>query len=125
MMSAQLLRRCLFVSRTAAQRLRTGPRTSTKPATGTLCAGTLADLVRGMPQLIAENALLRQQLIILSEAHLLRVLWEYVAYYNTDRPHQGLRQRIPDPPVATSLATGTVCATPVLGRLHHAYARAA
>jgi hypothetical protein len=37
----------------------------TKPATDSLCAGTLADLVRSKPELIAENALLRQQLIIL------------------------------------------------------------
>ena len=64
-MSAHLLRRCLAVIRTAAQRLRTRLRTSTKPATDSLCAGTLADLVRSKPQLIAENALLRQQLIIL------------------------------------------------------------
>jgi hypothetical protein len=37
----------------------------TKPATDSLCAGTLADLVRTKPELIAENALLRQQSIIL------------------------------------------------------------
>src|ERR1035437_2077442 len=36
-------------------------------------------------------------LLILNEAHLRRVLREYVAYYNADRPHQGLQQRIPDP----------------------------
>jgi hypothetical protein len=64
-MSAHLLRRCIPVGRAAAQRLRARLRTVTKPATGSLCTGTLADLVRSTPALIAENALLRQQLIIL------------------------------------------------------------
>ena len=64
-------------------------------------------------------------LLILSEAHLLRVLREYVRYYNSARPHQGINQRIPDPPAGADHATGAVFATPVLGGLHHAYARAA
>jgi hypothetical protein len=80
-MSAHLLRRCRAVIRTAAQRLRTRLRTSTKPATASLCAGTLADLVRSKPQLIAENALLRQQLIILLRGRAARALigpcWSY------------------------------------------------
>jgi putative transposase len=38
----------------------------TKPLTSSLLLGTLADLSRSKSQLIAENALLRQQLIILS-----------------------------------------------------------
>jgi putative transposase len=36
-----------------------------KPATTSLLLGTLADLAKGKSELIAENALLRQQLIIL------------------------------------------------------------
>lgn len=36
-----------------------------KPSTTTLALGTLADLTRGKAELLAENALLRQQLIIL------------------------------------------------------------
>jgi hypothetical protein len=64
-MSTHLLRRGIAVSRTVGQRLRARLRTITKPATGNLCTGTLADLVRSKPALIAENALLRQQLIIL------------------------------------------------------------
>jgi hypothetical protein len=43
--SAHLLRRCLAVSRGAAQRLRERPRMFTKPATERPCAGTLADLL--------------------------------------------------------------------------------
>jgi putative transposase len=64
-------------------------------------------------------------LLILNEAHVRRVLRQYVAYYNADRPHQRLQQRIPDPTAASGRATGTICATSVLGGLHHAYARAA
>ena len=36
-----------------------------KPSTTSLVLGTLADLTRGKSELLAENALLRQQLIIL------------------------------------------------------------
>jgi transposase InsO family protein len=67
-------------------------------------------------------------LLVLGEGHLRRALREYVAYFNNDRPHQGLAQRIPAAPEAgrTHLATGSgVRATPILGGLHHGYARAA
>ncbi len=64
-------------------------------------------------------------LLIVHEKHLLRALREYAQYYNSSRPHQGLHQRFPDPPVSSGSPTGTVCAMPVLGGLHHSYARAA
>lgn len=64
-------------------------------------------------------------LLILGEAHLRRVVREYVAYFNTARPHQGLQQRIPDPPEEVRHRTGPVRARPVLGGLHHIYSRAA
>ncbi len=58
----------------------------------------------------------------------LRVLQEYVAYYNTVRPHHGLAQRVPD--AAESALprverAGRVRAVPILGGLHHVYQRAA
>jgi hypothetical protein len=34
--------------------------------------------------------------LVLGEARLRHVLREYVAYFNTARPHQGLHQRLPD-----------------------------
>ena len=37
-------------------------------------------------------------LLIVSEAHLRRVLSVYVAHYNQARPHQGLEQQTPLPP---------------------------
>ncbi len=67
-------------------------------------------------------------LVVLGEAHLRRVLREYVAYFNTARPHQGLQQLVPEPPGVHALRSGVVGpvrALPVLGGLHHTYQRAA
>jgi transposase InsO family protein len=64
-------------------------------------------------------------LLILGEAQLRRVVRDYVAYFNAARPHQGLQQRIPEPPEEAVPPTGPVRATPVLGGLHHTYSRAA
>jgi len=67
-------------------------------------------------------------ILVLGEAHLRRVLREYVAYFNTAWPHQGLQQR---PPAGSEGApprppTGVqVQVVPVLGGLHHTYQRAA
>ena len=55
--------------------------------------------------------------------HLLRVLREYVDYYNTSRPHQSLDRNSPIPRDVEAI--GDVCAKPVLGGLHHRYFRAA
>ena len=66
--------------------------------------------------------------LVLGEAHLRRVLQEYVNYYNAARPHQGLQQRVPDPAAVRALRPedgGPVRAVPVLGGLHHTYLRAA
>ena len=41
---------------------------ATKPAAPPLLAGTLADLLRSKPELVAENALLRQQLVVLKRS---------------------------------------------------------
>jgi transposase InsO family protein len=55
--------------------------------------------------------------------HLLRVLREYVEYYNESRPHQSLDRNSPVPRRVE--AVGEVCARPMLGGLHHRYFRAA
>ena len=64
-------------------------------------------------------------LLVLGEAHLRRILAAYVGYFNSARPHQGLHQQIPAPPVEDAACTGLVRATPVLGGLHYTYQRAA
>jgi len=65
--------------------------------------------------------------LVLGEAHLRRVLREYVAYFNTARQHQGVGQAIPAVPEAAPAAcpSGPIVSIPVLGGLHHAYRRAA
>ena len=64
-------------------------------------------------------------IMIVSEAHLRRVLKEYVAYFNRSRPHQGIDQRVPDPENTPAGNAGKVVSFPVLGGLHHEYRRAA
>ena len=59
-----------------------------------------------------------------SEQHLLRILREYVEYYNTSRVHQSLDGNAPIPRRQGTVG-GDVVAEPVLGGLHHVYRRAA
>jgi putative transposase len=66
--------------------------------------------------------------LIFHEKHLSRLLKAYVLYFNQARPHQGLGQRLPEPPVPTTPSlkqSNQVSAEPVLGGLHHDYQRAA
>ncbi len=67
-------------------------------------------------------------LLVFGETHLRRILREYLQYFNHDRPHQGLAQRVPlslGEAADHTITAGRVRAIPVLGGLHHAYARAA
>ena len=71
-------------------------------------------------------------MLILHRHQLLQIVQEYVEYYNSSRPHQGIHQQIPndfvenqDSPWPTSQPTGQISSTPVLGGLHHSYARTA
>ncbi len=67
-------------------------------------------------------------ILVVSEAHLRRVLKEYVTYFNRSRPHQGINQRAPEPEASSARLVGTtgrVIAFSVLGGLHHDYRRAA
>ncbi len=68
------------------------------------------------------------QLLIVGEAQLRRVLHAYVAYFNHARPHQGIGQAIPvraAPAERRKAEPGLVVAFPVLGGLHHDYRRVA
>ncbi len=66
-------------------------------------------------------------MLVLGAGQLRRVLREYVTYFNTARPHQGLGQAIPAVPESAPAArsAGPIVSMPVLGGLHHAYRRAA
>jgi putative transposase len=80
--------------------------------------------------------------LILGERHLHGVVREYVRYYNSARPHQGIGQSIPEVahqsaeveekirqieegPPGVDRANGKVISLPVLGGLHHDYRRVA
>ena len=70
-------------------------------------------------------------MIPLTQLHLLRVLKDWVSYYNASRPHMPLGPGIPSPPGTLPLALRAhrhrlpekhrVFARPVLGGLHHDY----
>ena len=61
--------------------------------------------------------------IVFNERHLLALLTEFVQYYNNDRPHRALELETPVP--SPPMLCGAVVSRPILGGLHHAYARAA
>jgi len=71
-------------------------------------------------------------MLILHRHQLHRIVQAYIEYYNCSRPHQGIGQQIPecfakgDPwPVSQPAAGGKITSTPILGGLHHSYARTA
>jgi transposase InsO family protein len=63
--------------------------------------------------------------LLTRERHLERVLAEYVRYFNTERPHQGLGQATPVAATRPANTNAAIVASPVLGGLHHAYRGAA
>ena len=64
------------------------------------------------------------KLVLVGQWHVRRVLAEYVAFYNTRRPHQGLAQQCPVPLTVVS-GCGIVQRRDVLGGIVHDYLRAA
>jgi putative transposase len=65
-------------------------------------------------------------ILIHGDRHLERVVKEYMTYFNQERPHQGIDQRIPDQyDLPKSKPTsGPVTSKAILGGLHHSYSRA-
>jgi putative transposase len=67
-------------------------------------------------------------LLILHEKQLQRVLNAYMHYFNRARPHQGIKQQIPEQKAGSMIphhAYGKVITFPALGGLHHDYRRSA
>jgi len=67
-------------------------------------------------------------LLILHEKQLQRVLRAYVDYFNRARPHQGIKQQIPEQKagsVPPHHESGKAISFPVLGGLHRDYRRSA
>ena len=65
-------------------------------------------------------------ILIHDDKHLQRVVTEYTAYFNQERPHQGIGQRIPNQyDLTRSKPTrGQITSKAILGGLHHSYSRA-
>jgi Integrase core domain len=63
--------------------------------------------------------------LIVSEAHLCRLLRAYVAYYNHSRPHQALENNSPIPREVQPASDGPIRSVPKVGGLHHHYHRTA
>ena len=63
--------------------------------------------------------------VILSEAHLRRLLRRFRAYYNSSRPHQALESNSPIPRDVQPPSRGQIRAVPEVGGLHHRYQRVA
>ena len=62
--------------------------------------------------------------IVLNEAHFMRILKGYFAYYHESRTHQSLKNNAPIPRSVESPERGKVISIPQVGGLHHRYARA-
>ena len=63
--------------------------------------------------------------IVLNEAHLHRILTEYLQYYHNSRPHLSLDRNSPTPRCIELPSEGEVVAIPQVGGLHHRYTRRA
>jgi putative transposase len=63
--------------------------------------------------------------IVLSEAHLRRVLTTYSQYYHRSRTHLGLEKDTPDHRPVSATSNGPIVAIPEVGGLHHRYERLA
>jgi transposase InsO family protein len=65
------------------------------------------------------------RVILFGEAHLRRVLREFVAHYHDDRPHQGVGNELLRPPAGDSPGGGEVVADERLGGLLRSYRHSA
>jgi transposase InsO family protein len=65
------------------------------------------------------------QVIPIGEAHLRRAVREYVEHYHGERNHQGIGNRLIDPPVGESRRVGSIECRERLGGLLRFYRRAA
>ena len=63
--------------------------------------------------------------IVFNEAHLLRVLTDYFAYYHEARSHLSLNRNAPIPREVEPPSRGRIIAIAHVGGLHHRYTRAA
>jgi hypothetical protein len=63
--------------------------------------------------------------IVFNETHLRRILRDYLVYYHSCRTHLSLEKDSPKPREVESPDQGTIVEFPMVGGLHHRYARRA
>lgn len=68
---------------------------------------------------------LLDHVVLLDDQHLASLLREYRRYFNENRPHQGIGQRVPTKPVLNIDPSKPIEVTSLLGGLHVDYCRAA
>jgi hypothetical protein len=97
----------------------------------------VADLFRSKTESVAENALLRQQrivlnrqvkkpIIIISELQMAKRLAEYCKYFGGARPHQGIGRKVPlGTHFCRDIDGDRIVSISVLGGLHYEYRTAA
>ncbi|HWA98363.1 MAG TPA: integrase core domain-containing protein [Pirellulales bacterium] len=68
---------------------------------------------------------LLDHVIVLNEAHLKRLLADYLEYYHRSRTHQSLDCNAPVPRVVEPPALGPIISVAQVGGLHHRYTRRA
>jgi transposase InsO family protein len=62
--------------------------------------------------------------LVLHQRHLKRLVTEYRVYFNEERPHQGIQQRIPNRPDGLpNNRSGVIRSVSFLGGVRHAYSR--
>jgi putative transposase len=61
--------------------------------------------------------------LVINQARLWRVMRDYVEFFNTARPHQGIAQQIPVPNATNRQTSGPVRCRNVLGGIIHDYYR--
>ena len=67
----------------------------------------------------------QDHVIVLNEAHLRRILAEYLEYYHEARSHQSLDRNAPVPRRVEPAEGGDVASIPMVGGVHHRYVRRA
>jgi len=65
------------------------------------------------------------QVLVLSQGHLHRLVQSYLAYYHDWRTHLSLNKDAPEPRRVQSSGEGKIVAFPEVGGLHHRYERQA
>ena len=88
----------------------------------TFLIGAIFNLLKSKKNLLLQVCLYKKELEILKRQNQ-KILDEYINYYNSKRPHQGLDQRIPMK--YKPHLYGKVQKLPILGGLHHHYFRSA